>query len=82
MKLQGRAAIVTGGAGGLGSATVRWLTETGMGVVIFDRDGERASQMHKEMRAFTLAVGGDTTEDKDVAAAIKGRSRSVRCPCS
>ena len=45
MDLQGRSAIVTGGAGGLGAATVRRLVELGMGVVVFDRhhDGRRRS---------------------------------------
>src|SRR5438874_205271 len=33
-----RAAVVTGGAGGLGSATVRHLVKIGLHVVVFDRD--------------------------------------------
>src|SRR5439155_12884080 len=39
MNLEGRSAIVTGGAGGLGSATVRRLIDVGMRVAVFDRDG-------------------------------------------
>ncbi|MGH9092148.1 MAG: SDR family NAD(P)-dependent oxidoreductase, partial [Acidimicrobiales bacterium] len=42
METKGRSAIVTGGAGGLGSATARRLAALGMGVVVFDRDAERA----------------------------------------
>jgi NAD(P)-dependent dehydrogenase (short-subunit alcohol dehydrogenase family) len=42
VNLEGRSAIVTGGAGGLGSAVVRRLVQTGMQVVVFDREGERA----------------------------------------
>ena len=42
MELEGRAAIVTGGAGGLGAATVRRLVEQGVGVAVFDRDLDRA----------------------------------------
>ena len=38
MELKGRSALVTGGAGGLGAATVRHLVSIGMGVAIFDRD--------------------------------------------
>jgi NAD(P)-dependent dehydrogenase (short-subunit alcohol dehydrogenase family) len=41
MDLDGRSALVTGGAGGLGSAAVRRLVEQGMGVAIFDRDLDR-----------------------------------------
>lgn len=68
MDLEGRSAIVTGGAGGLGSATVRRLAEIGMGVVIFDRDEERGGELAKELGA--AAVGGDVNDDDAVAAAI------------
>src|SRR5215471_21147661 len=40
-----RAAIVTGGAGGLGAATVRRLAAAGLGVVVFDRAGDRADAL-------------------------------------
>lgn len=43
MELDGRSALVTGGAGGLGGATVRHLVGIGLGVAIFDRDTERAT---------------------------------------
>jgi NAD(P)-dependent dehydrogenase (short-subunit alcohol dehydrogenase family) len=49
MKLEGRSAIVTGGAGGLGAATVRRLVEAGMRVVIFDRDIDRGEALAKEL---------------------------------
>jgi NAD(P)-dependent dehydrogenase (short-subunit alcohol dehydrogenase family) len=39
MLLEGRSAIVTGGAGRLGSATVRRLVDARMKVVIFRLDG-------------------------------------------
>lgn len=70
MELRGRAAIVTGGAGGLGSATVRRLAALGTGVVIFDRDGDRAALLAKELGDGAVGVGGDTTEDGDVIAAV------------
>jgi NAD(P)-dependent dehydrogenase (short-subunit alcohol dehydrogenase family) len=70
MQLEGRSAIVTGGAGGLGAATVRHLVERGVGVAVFDRDGERADALSDELGAQALGVGGDVTDDDDVAAAI------------
>lgn len=70
MKLEGRSAIVTGGAGGLGSATVRHLVEVGMGVAVFDVDGDRAGQLAKELGDPAVGVGGDTNNDDDVAAAV------------
>lgn len=68
MNLEGRSAIVTGGAGGLGSATVRRLIDVGMKVVVFDWAGEAAATLAKELDAATVA--GDANNDDDVAAAI------------
>lgn len=70
MQLEGRAAIVTGGAGGLGAATVRHLVDLGVGVAVFDRDGTRAKELAAELGERAVAVGGDVTDDDDVAAAI------------
>ncbi len=71
MELEGRAAIVTGGAGGLGAATVRKLVESGMRVAVFDRDGDRAGELAKELGDAAFATSGDVTVDDDVAAAIE-----------
>jgi 3-hydroxyacyl-CoA dehydrogenase / 3-hydroxy-2-methylbutyryl-CoA dehydrogenase len=38
-------ALVTGGASGLGEATVRRLHGAGAGVVIFDKNAERGAQV-------------------------------------
>jgi NAD(P)-dependent dehydrogenase (short-subunit alcohol dehydrogenase family) len=72
--LEGRSAIVTGGAGGLGSAVVRRLVQTGMQVVVFDRDRERAGGIAKELDDSTTAVGGDVNDDEAVGAAIDAGS--------
>jgi NAD(P)-dependent dehydrogenase (short-subunit alcohol dehydrogenase family) len=71
MDLDGRSALVTGGAGGLGSAVVRRLVEQGTGVAIFDRDLDRGSELAKELGDTTVAVGGDVNDDDAVAAAIE-----------
>ncbi|OHV33314.1 MULTISPECIES: SDR family NAD(P)-dependent oxidoreductase [Pseudofrankia] len=70
MNLTDASAIVTGGAGGLGAATVRHLVELGIGVAVFDRDGERARNLAAELGPATAAVVGDVTADADVQAAI------------
>jgi NAD(P)-dependent dehydrogenase (short-subunit alcohol dehydrogenase family) len=74
MNVEGRSAIVTGGAGGLGSATVRRLVASGMQVAIFDRDTDRAGELAKELGDGTVAVGGDVEDDDDVASAIDAAS--------
>ena len=76
MDLDGRSALVTGGAGGLGGATVRHLAGLGLGVAIFDRDADRAGDLAKELGDRAVAVGGDVTDDDDVAAAVEA-ARSV-----
>ncbi|UDY36670.1 SDR family NAD(P)-dependent oxidoreductase [Dermatobacter hominis] len=70
MQLEGRSAIVTGGAGGLGAATVRHLVDLGVGVAVFDRDGDRAVALADELGDAAVGVGGDVTDDDDVAGAI------------
>jgi 3-hydroxyacyl-CoA dehydrogenase / 3-hydroxy-2-methylbutyryl-CoA dehydrogenase len=68
--LAGRSALVTGGAGGLGAATVRRLVDVGVGVAVFDRDADRAAVLAAELGPSVVAVGGDVNDDVDVKAAI------------
>jgi NAD(P)-dependent dehydrogenase (short-subunit alcohol dehydrogenase family) len=74
VNLQGRAALVTGGAGGLGSAVVRHLVAIGMRVVVFDRDGDRAEQLASELGASAVAITGDVIDDGEAGAAIEAAS--------
>ena len=68
--LAGRSAIVTGGAGGLGAATVGRLVAAGVGVVVLDRDAERASTLARALGDRVLVTAGDVNDDDDVGAAI------------
>jgi NAD(P)-dependent dehydrogenase (short-subunit alcohol dehydrogenase family) len=77
MDLNGRSALVTGGAGGLGAATVRRLVGLGVGVAIFDRDADRAAELAKELGDPAVAVGGDVNDDDDDVAAAIDAARSV-----
>jgi NAD(P)-dependent dehydrogenase (short-subunit alcohol dehydrogenase family) len=70
MELDGRSAIVTGGAGGLGAATVRRLVEAGMSVVVFDRDLDRATALAGQLGDRAAAAGGDVVDDDAVGAAV------------
>lgn len=68
MKMDGMAAIVTGGASGLGGATVEALAAAGARVAVFDRDAQQG-------QARADAVGGvfcnvDVTDETDVEAAL------------
>jgi NAD(P)-dependent dehydrogenase (short-subunit alcohol dehydrogenase family) len=82
LDLNGRVAIVTGGGGGLGAATVRHLAGVGMKVVVFDKFADKAEAVAKELDdGVAAAVGGDTTVDEDVQAAIDA-ARSLGGPVS
>jgi NAD(P)-dependent dehydrogenase (short-subunit alcohol dehydrogenase family) len=74
VKLNGASAIVTGGAGGLGAATVRHLVGAGLRVAVFDRDVDRSEALAKELGDAAIAVGGDVNDDEDVGAAIEAAS--------
>jgi len=69
--LEGRSAIVTGGAGGLGGATVEHLAGLGMGVAIFDRDADRGAALAEKLGDRVTSVSGDVCDDDDVASAVK-----------
>ncbi len=51
----GRTAVVTGGAGGIGSAIVRALIESGHEVAILDREGEFAVDLADEQAVRRIA---------------------------
>jgi NAD(P)-dependent dehydrogenase (short-subunit alcohol dehydrogenase family) len=74
VSFEGRAAIVTGGAGGLGSAVVRRLVDIGSNVVVFDRDAAAAEGRAKELGAAAVAVTGDVNDDDAARRAIEAAS--------
>lgn len=71
--LDGKAAIVTGSARGIGRATVELMAAEGAKVLINDLDGDVAEQTASEIDAETAVFGGDLTKegacDEMVAAA-------------
>ncbi|MDB4953874.1 MAG: short-chain dehydrogenase/reductase [Myxococcales bacterium] len=68
MKLNGSVALVTGGASGLGAATVRRLVAAGARVVIVDRDEARGTELAKELgQQYAKA---DVTDPAQVEAAV------------
>jgi len=70
VELNGRSAIVTGGAGGLGAATVRRLVEQGVGTVVFDMNADAAKALADELGDLAVAASGDVNDDVAVQSAI------------
>lgn len=66
--LQGKVAIVTGGAGGIGSATARRLAEEGVHVVVVDVDAERARAVADSLPTKSTWAQADVSREDDVAA--------------
>lgn len=68
MEITGIAAVVTGGASGLGRATARMLAASGAKVAILDVAGEAGGQFAQEIGALYIAL--DVTDTASIASAL------------
>lgn len=66
MRLEGKTAIVTGGASGFGEGIVRRFVTEGARVVIADLNGEGAAKLAEELGAPALGLEADVTITADV----------------
>ncbi len=75
-RLQGKVAVITGGASGIGRATARRFVAEGCRVVLSDLDESALASVAEELGHSALAVAGDASSEPDVerlvAAAIEG----------
>ncbi len=71
MQIRGASALVSGGASGLGEATVRALTAKGATVTVFDRDEAKASSLAAELGGGTSFVSGDVGDPAAVGRAVE-----------
>lgn len=69
LSAQGRVAVVTGAAGGIGEGLARKLAAEGARVVVSDLDTERAHAVAQDIGA--LLVAGDAASEDGVAALIE-----------
>jgi NAD(P)-dependent dehydrogenase (short-subunit alcohol dehydrogenase family) len=74
MKLQGHAALVTGGASGLGAATARALARVGAKVAILDVNAEAAAALAGELGGIALRC--DVADARSAEAAVAQAART------
>src|SRR5271166_2655408 len=70
MQLKGSSALIVGGAGGLGAATVRRLAAAGAHVVIADLSEEGGQSLAGELGGSARFVRTDVLSDDSLLAAI------------
>lgn len=70
MNCQNSVALVTGGASGLGEATVRMLVSQGAKVVVLDLNEERGTALEHELAGQVTFVKTNVAEEADVQKAI------------
>ena len=71
-ELQGKVALVTGAAGGIGRAVVEELAAKGACILAFDLDGDGATDAVDSLGEAGAAVGGDVTDEAAVHEAFAG----------
>jgi 3-hydroxyacyl-CoA dehydrogenase / 3-hydroxy-2-methylbutyryl-CoA dehydrogenase len=70
MNVKASLAIVTGGASGLGEATVRNIVEKGGKAVIFDQSEENGKRLESELGEAVLFLKADVTKEEDIQEAV------------
>ena len=76
MEIAGKVAIVTGGASGLGEATVRLYAAAGAQVAIFDMNDERGNALAAELGDSAIYLNVNVTDEAAVQAALASTVQS------
>jgi NAD(P)-dependent dehydrogenase (short-subunit alcohol dehydrogenase family) len=70
MKVEGKVALVTGGASGLGLATVKKLHEGGASVVLVDLPSSAGAEVANELGERVVFAPADVTSEPQIEAAL------------
>lgn len=75
--LEGRVAVVTGGASGIGLASVELFAAAGASVAIIDRDAEAARQALAKIGGKGVALGTDVAQESEIEEAVSDVLREL-----
>jgi NAD(P)-dependent dehydrogenase (short-subunit alcohol dehydrogenase family) len=75
-ELDGRVAIITGGASGIGAATTRLFVKNGGRVVIADLQDELSSALARELAPYVVFQRTNVCNEEDVRAAVAAAEKS------
>jgi 2-keto-3-deoxy-L-fuconate dehydrogenase len=73
-RLEGKVALITGAASGIGLATAEWFVREGSTVVLFDNQDEAVEALAERLRSEghqASSVAGDVTRTVDVRRAVE-----------
>ncbi len=68
--LDGKVALITGAASGIGLATAQLFASEGAQVAMFDRNADLVSETAREIGPGALAISGDVTNEDDVQSMV------------
>ena len=71
MQLHESAALITGGASGLGAGTARHFAAAGANVVIVDRDADKGESLAQSLGDNCRFMQADVTSESDINAALE-----------
>ena len=76
MRIEGKVAVVTGAASGLGRESARVLASAGMRIAAFDRDGARLAILRDELPGVMAAPVVDVADESSVRAGLEETLRA------
>jgi NAD(P)-dependent dehydrogenase (short-subunit alcohol dehydrogenase family) len=76
-QLEGKVAVITGAASGIGAATARLFIREGASVVMADVQDDRGAKMVEELGPSAVFQHTDVTNEREVGAAVDAEAPGI-----